>query len=129
MAELIGAAGNFSGTIAYTNESKGVFHSQGEEMNTINNVWSIDDVEANLHLGNVAIDPVWQQIINDMMIELPEIESFDWDSTEGDGREIRDAVFHIWFNYAFSDQSIWTISVRYDGQGIQVIKPDVPYPG
>jgi hypothetical protein len=134
MAELNGVVGTFIGTIAYSDGSIGTFHSQIEEIqNNINGdlksiVWSTDDTTANLNLGNVSLDAVFKQIINNMMVELPEVVSFDWTSVEGDGRAIEGAIFHIWFNYAFDDRTQWTISVSYD-QNIQVIKPDVAYPG
>ena len=130
MANLVGVAVNFSGNVAYAKVGKGTFHSQGEQMNSVDLIWSVNDAESNIALGNIALNATLKQVINDMMTELPEVTFFDWDSVKGDGREAVDGTFHIFANYAFDDNTTWTISVRYDAKsGIQVIKPDTEYQG
>jgi len=108
MANANSVVANYSGVVAYKDNTNAVFHSQIEYHNAEELSWSIDQIASLITVGNLSADPAFQ-----FDAVLPGYTFVDAVAPKA----IRDAAFRLTFTMTTDDGREYPISVSCERVG------------
>jgi hypothetical protein len=124
--KIIGTFCEFSGTVAFRDNTTGIFHAQGEAPGfPAQIVWSVDQGESQRTLADVYADPTYRAAVTAVW-SASGSGGLAWTpSVAPTGRTIASVVYHLSMLFSGDDGLILPISVTYENGSVIMHTPGV----